>query len=265
MPKRHYVPDFILRNFAGADKVLWIMNKRTGETWCKKPSDRCRQAGYDAFAQKNYNPNDVEEALTELESEAAPIVEQIVECARRGRTAAFDKAEKDRLCAFLLVQILRIPRMKDYAMNGNWEFPEVSQVFWQMLKNVSTHDMPAGLEADVANADVKAHEHLDYIMWKRMTAMIIDVTRISPVVDGGFLICDEPCLLKGWLLQSGDRVVMPLARDVCLQLSRPEDAAGELEICGPGFVNELNLQTLEKSQQFIAGPNRACLERLMAG
>lgn len=262
MAKNHYVPDFILRNFADTDSALWIMSKQTGHIWCKKPADKRKQAGYDAFAENNYNPDDVEEAFTEVESEAGPIIKEIIRSARKFRMPVLDQVEKEWLCAFLLVQILRVPRIKDFMTNSIPEFPEAEKVFWRVFKSLSAHEMPGGLEPVVSDPDVMEHEHLDYIMWKRMTNMKIDVLRIGNVVDVSFVIGDEPCLLKGWLLKPDERVVMPIARDVYLQLSRPEDFAGQVEMCGPSLVNALNLQIFEKSQRYIAGPNRECLERL---
>ena len=80
----------------------------------RKPSNKKRQSGYDAFAENDYNPNDIERLLSRLERETAPIIQEFIEKAKKRSVAILDRHEKEVLCTFLLVQTLRIPRVKNF-------------------------------------------------------------------------------------------------------------------------------------------------------
>ena len=262
MSLNHYVSDFLLRNFSDSCGLLWILDKNTGKVWCKKASLKTRQSGYDAFAENGYNPVGVEDLLTKLETETAPIIKKIIADADKHKAVILSHHEKEWLCAFLLVQILRIPRVKNFATNRDWNVPQGRQLLWYMLKNICKHDLPSGLEVDIANPELKEHEHLDLIVWKRMTDMVVDVVQIDAHASSRFVIGDEPCLLKGWLTKSRDLVVMPLSKYLFIQLSMPEDSVGEYAQCDNQFVDAFNAQTYEKAQRFIAGCDRHCLTAL---
>ena len=262
MSLNHYVPDFILRDFADSQEILWILDKRTRKIWPKKPSEKIRQSGYAAFAENDYNPNDVEKLLSQLEGEAAPIIRNIVESARCRKVAVLDHLEKELLCSFLLVQTLRIPRVRNFAVNRDWEVPQGRQLLWYMLRDICAHQLPDGLAAELCNPDLTEHEHLVVIVWKRMTNMIMDVLRIDDPNAPKFVIGDEPCLRKGWLVQSGDLVIMPLTADTYIQMSMVGDSIGEYSECSVQMVEALNAQTLEKSHRFVAGPSQLYLKRI---
>ncbi len=268
--KNHYIPDFILGNFAGDDEALRIMNKKTGRIWAKNPARKSRKnrrrGGYDAFAENSYHPATVEAALGKCESDAAPVIGKIIERARSGEAAELDCEEKERLCTFLLVQILRSPRMKDFALAHNGEFPESKEILWQMQLDLGRGENPAKADHEaLANVEhVRQHQDLDGIVLRRMTEMNIDVGIVSARDDASFVIGDEPCLLNGLLAKPGDIATMPLAKDVYVQLSRPEDSTGGLHKVSPEFVRALNAQAYGKAKRFVAGPDGASLESLKA-
>ena len=266
MAFRHYNPNFILRQFAGNDELLWVLDKLTGQIRPEKPSKIRTAKGwtlrYRALGENNYNPDRVEPALSRVESDAAPVIKKIIACARTGKAPAIHGREMERLCAFLLVQIIRSPRMKHYAMNNEWESPEDKELFWEMLLATSNGDWPSGLEAEVANASMRNHPHQDLILWRRMTGMRIDVGTICPEGAARFVIGDEPCLLNGWLVRSGDIVTMPLAKDAYIQLSRPEDSTGGVHTLIATDVEAHNMQSFGKARRFLAGPDPKCLRGL---
>lgn len=255
----HYVPNLILRNFADDDGVLWIMDKKQARCWLDKGGG----GTYDnAFAEHDYNPSSVEKVLNRIESKARWVVEKIIDLARCGMDPVVEPAEKGHLCTFLFVQALRIPRVKSWVMNEEWEFDGDKDILWQMFSDLSEDKYPGSLEAEKANANLTEHPHLEKIIWLRMMDMSMDVLRISSKTGAAFLISDEPCLMKRRLAHPGDRVIMPLAKDVCIQLSRPEDSSGGLHEIRGELVEELNVQSYTKARRFVAGPAQQCLGRV---
>ena len=259
----HYVPDFVIRNFADTNGVLWILDKTTSHIWCKKASVKSKGTGYDAFAEHAYNPITTEDQLAELERKTAPIIREIIENARTQTFSVLDQNDKEYLCAFLLVQTLRIPRVKDFATRRDWGYPQGRDLLWQMLKAICTKDLPNGLSVDIADPQLTEHPHFELIVWKRMTDMVLDVLCISDPTATNFVIGDEPCLRKGWLLQSDDCVVMPISKNVFIQFSFPEDSSGELSDCSLEMTNALNAQTFQNSQRFVAGSDPLYLKQLL--
>ena len=255
----HYVPSFILRNFAGDGGVLWVLDKESGNCYEKKGGKRQR---YEAFAERNYNPFSTEVVLSRIESNASSVVAKLLGSAQRGMEPALSHLEKAHLCTFLFVQALRIPRVKHWVMSDEWEYDGEKETLWQMFSSLSEDNYPAGLDADAANSDVIDHEHLEKIFWLRMMRMNLNVATIGQVSKGSLLVSDEPCLIRRSLVRSGDRVIMPLSRDVFLELSQPRDSPGGLHVLDEKRVQALNRQSYRKAKRFIAGPSSTCLERL---
>ena len=260
MTLRHYVPNFILRNFADDNGVLWVLDKETGKCFSDKGGDKRR---YRAFAERDYNPPHTESVLADIESSAAPVVERLIEHARCGMPPELDPASKGRLCTFLLIQSLRVPRVKNWVISEHWEYERDKELLWQIFSELRNADFPGGLEADAADSTIENHEQLEKIFWLRMMKMNIFVATLGGTRGYGLIVGDEPCLMRQYLVRSGDVVVMPLASDVWLELSRPEDLPGGLSKLDRAWTEALNLQTFEKARRFVAGSSEDCLRNLV--
>ena len=261
MTLRHYVPNFILRNFADDNDVLWVLDKETRMYFSDKGAANRR---YRAFAEHGYNPWNTESVLSDIESSAAPVIEQLIEHARCGLPPELDPTSKGRLCTFLLVQSLRIPRVKNWIMSKQWEYERDKQMLWQMFSELKNGNFPAGLEADAADPTVKDHDQLEKVFWLRMMEMNIFVATVGDRRGDGLIVGDEPCLMRRYLVRSGDVVVMPLASDVWLELSRPEDSPGGLGKLDRAWTHALNLQSYKKAHRFVAGTSEDCLREVVA-
>ena len=246
MSLNHYVPNFVLKNFADDTNGLWIMDKIQGRCF----RDKGGGDTYDnAFAEHCYNPSNIEEVLTRIESMASPIVKKIIDFARSGENIVVDSTEKGHLCTFLLVQVLRIPRVK----NMQWEFEGDIDVLWEMFVDLCENKYPVGLEVEKSNENLTEHRHFEKIIWLRMMEMSINIARVENSAGTALLIGDEPCLMKGFLVKQGDRLTMPLAKDVYIELSRPGESPGTWFELSKKDVQELNGQTYSKSHRFVAG------------
>ena len=250
MSLNHYVPNFVLKNFADDTNGLWIMNKIQGHFF----RDKGGGDTYDnAFAEHGYNPSDAESVLARIESMASPIVKKIIDLARAGKYAVLDSTEKGYLCTFLFVQALRIPRVKNWVMNKQWEFDGDKNTLWEMFSDLCENKYPVGLDAEKSNEDLTEHPHFEKIIWLRMMEMSINVMSIKKDTCNALLIGDEPCLMKGFLINKGDCLTMPLAKEVYIELLRPEESPGTWFELSEKDVQELNVQTYSKAHRFVAG------------
>lgn len=268
MPFQHYISNFTLRNFADEQDVLWIMDKHLGRLRSMRGSRDGAKPGpknqirYKAFGENRYNPDHVENALCKVESEAAGVIRDILDGARAGKPIILDHRGKFQLCAFLFAQIVRVPRMKQFAMQMGRQNSEAKRVYWEMFSNIGVGSVPTELDRAVADPSVTDHDCQDLILLRRMTLMQLDITKITSANHANFMIGDEPCLMNGFLARPGEIVTMPLAKDVTVQLSRPEDSAGGLHPCGAEFALAKNTETFKKANRFVAGPDPSALRRL---
>lgn len=254
MSLNHYVPSFILKNFENENGVLWVMDKKDGHCFSDK-GERNK-----AFAENNYNPDKVEDSLYQIESSASGIVKEILESARRDETPELNVSEKECLCNFLTVQILRVPRVKNWVMNKDWERPGDKEYLWRMCSELLDNIVIVDLKKAKVDVNLSEHPHLEKIICARMMDMNLNVLRIRQDLDMAFLISDEPCLMKGMLATSGDCVTMPLAKDVFIELSRPEDSPGGMHDASTAWIEELNLQSYVKADRLVAGSSREYLK-----
>ena len=234
--KQHYVPNFVLRNFASADKTLWIMDKTTEKIWSKRGREEDR---YDAFAENEYLPEDVDNAFWEPEEKAAQVVSTILGSARAGEPPCIDTGDKEHLCHFLLGQILRVPRVKRFSED---------------LHAGAYHTM---LEDDPARDPDDEHPQREF--YRRVLGPQVAIGGGEPGTATPLLVSDEPCYA------TETKVVMRIAKDTCLQLSQPAAFGGGYHRLHPDYVAALNRETWDNAHRFIAGPAREPIQHLAAG
>ena len=256
MSLNHYVPNLIVKNFADDTNTLWVIDKRNGSCFPIKS----RRARYDkAFAEHGYHSSDVEEVLAKIESKATFVVKKIIDSARSDGYSILGGTEKGYLCTFLFVQSLRIPRVKNWVMNTQWEFEGDKELLWQMFKDLSEDKYLVDLEAEKSNAEITGHTHLEKIIWLRMMDMNMSVGTLKADVCAALLIGDAPCLMNGFLANQGDLLSMPLAKDVYIELWRPEDSSGGRYELSNNDVQDLNIQTYSIASRFVAGDSKDLL------
>ena len=230
--KQHYVPNFILRNFASRDRTLWILDKSTGNCWSKKGGKRNR---YDDFVQNNYLPQAVDDTLGLRERAAAPIIMSILTEARSGVASSLSHTDKKDLCRFLVNQILRGPRVKKLAEDLD------PQSYHSMIQDV----LDAARDSDFPERD----------LFQKMMYMQLVPAVVAANTNSLLVISDEPC----WF--NDDVVVMRIAKDVIIQLHTGGSGSSAQQL-DSNWVTNLNRESINKADRFIAGPNRATLQTL---
>ena len=269
MPKHHYNANFNVRRFADAEGTLWVLDKDSGRTW---PRVGGRQDRYDAFAEKGYNTvidargerdDSVENFYTAVESNAAPVIDTIIELARAGLVAPLNAVKHEDLCRFLWAQYVRSPverlatledgtarRAMDEAVR------DTCSKFGIPLQLIAAL-LPKDLSEMMNDAIVKAPtapEEPDSAV-AHMRRMAVDVLRVVPSTNAEFITSDRSCLVEP-ILRPGGSVLTPVAKDIAIQLSRPEKSSGNLVRVGRETVDRINEQIYGAALRFVAGPSR---------
>ena len=235
---QHYVPNFVLKNFAGDDSTLWVLDKEEGRISCIEGKEDPPR--YDAFTANEYLPGSVDDSFGVKESKAAQVITKIIKQARNGDVPNLGPRQMKILCHFLLLQITRVPRVKEFS-----------------------EDLSASLYHEMLVDDVEGDEgvaHPNRALFNRMRDLDLGVV-VAP--DPGvlsLLVGDEPCMCKGELTRPGDLVTMRIAKDVLLQLRHPDDDGGWHFVAEDEFVRALNVEAFNTATRFLAGPDRAQVE-----
>ena len=276
MPKHHYNPNFILRNFADSSSTLWVLDKQAARCWAKKGGS----GRYDAFAENGYNttrdaqgsPDDsVEHFYTEIETRAAPVVDRVVALVEAGLCPPINQIDKEHLARLVWAQYVRSPFERAATQRDRIARRAMYQAVLDTcvdkgIPPALIHDfLPKSLEQMMEDAIVKAPtapEERDGAV-VHMRQMAVDFLRIPAAVHAHFVTSDRPCLVKP-ILQRGGNVFLPLASNVAIQLSRPEDASPAPIEVGRTTVRRINGSIFNAALRYVAGPSRPHLLDLLA-
>ena len=117
-PKRHhYIAQMHSKRFADPDGVLYVFDRRFPHKDIQKRTPRNLFAEGDLYTQVGGDgTKDVSvetEFLARLESEASPVIEKIVNAARRGHPPNLSSVEKDIWVEFSYIQFKRVPETRE--------------------------------------------------------------------------------------------------------------------------------------------------------
>lgn len=122
--RHHYVPEMILRRFAGPDLHLWSFDKRhPGYGIERKPIARLFREWdlYTSVDAAGGRDRSAETRLSVMESRASPVLDRIVAEARQGRLATVSNADREALADILVAQIRRSPDAFN-SITAKWDF-----------------------------------------------------------------------------------------------------------------------------------------------
>ena len=88
-----------------------------------------------------------------------------------------------------------------------------------------------------------------------MRRMAVDLLQIPPTVDANFVTSDRPCLVEP-ILHGGGNVLMPLAKNVAIQLSRPENSSPTPIRISRTTVRRINRRLFGAALRDVAGSSR---------
>ncbi|EOC5443610.1 DUF4238 domain-containing protein [Vibrio parahaemolyticus] len=131
--KQHYVPQFLLRNFAlGKKKRVHVYDLKAGKSFVS----HVRDIGHENnFYHHPYNGNEMEHALSELEAEVAPIIDGVL---ATSSIAHLSEEDQGILARFTIIQMMRVNAFRE-------DLTEISDL---ILERFSDEDVVRGSQAD---------------------------------------------------------------------------------------------------------------------
>lgn len=266
-PKRHhYIPQFIIRNFAGDQGKVWVYNKNDRKIFASKPSNvfvvRNLYRQYDP-ERRQYHVTP-EERLAEMESDAAPILRSIVENVRQNKRPDLSADLYERWMRFWISLLYRNFRVQQISREAIEERlcranPQVRsersglimpyQVYkkqhpeeHEMIYKEGLADMVAGIdpiwEQDIERRLRETHCVFAYIPQPSDKQFVLgnSIAILLPEVgkNSGSFLPITPDIAIVYMYQPGDIDIYPLTGDVEHEPDR------------------INQDTFQKSNQIIS-------------
>ena len=120
----HYIPQLLARRFTDDRGKLHCFRKgATSEIFCTTPEKVFRKKDlHTTYNKQGEKDNSVETTLSKIESDAAPVIEKIVNAVRNRYQLSLTKIEKEAWDKFLCCQAGRLPEALEMLENSRDEF-----------------------------------------------------------------------------------------------------------------------------------------------
>ena len=158
-PKNHhYIPQMLLKRFTNQEGKLYVYDRCHPEKGIQKKDPKKTFVRRHLYTQvKEDGTRDVEvetEYLAPLESRVSPVIEKIINAARRGDPPDLSPVEKDILMKFFFIQFARVPDTQDRATD------EVRQMILARIDFAGQSRPLNDLELSVQNSSEAMERHL---------------------------------------------------------------------------------------------------------
>lgn len=268
IPKRHhFVPRFILANFAGGDGKLWVRSLVSGSAW-SATSENVYVEGhrYSTIESDGSRDGALETSYSELEGAAKPVVDKLISAARIGAPPVLDGDERAIWNEFFYHQLKRVPAMtKAVAAKEGWT--ERLEAVIDGLESRGIHPSPellaelrspAGLAAMTQNATVLAlSKPPAELVQSMLNASKIEVA--FTVAGKAFLIGDRPIANAAAGVASGAPLWFPIAPDVAVRpIFDPQPEGHSAVAMGANQVASINAAIAAQCDQ-VASCSKALL------
>ncbi len=284
-PKRqHYVPRFLIKNFLTQDGHIWVGDREEGSVFCTGPDrvfvDSEQYTTYGLGPDAEEKDYDYEEAISRLESEAAPVVAEIVNRARSRRPPRLSARQICTFQRFVFLQSRRTGESRRRVSSRR----DPDEVFFEAAASVFVghgHDPPPkdvllaepgvrefakrilhNVDAQFSAGDHPglAEEEAKFCQKTGLCVAAIDLQRRSFILGSHGLTIRETTLGSKWLRGS----LLPVAHDVIVQVS---PFAGQVSfLCldegSDCLIRDINRTTALQSR-WIAGKSERLIRSLV--
>ncbi|MFO0822820.1 MAG: DUF4238 domain-containing protein [Gemmataceae bacterium] len=107
---QHYVPQFLLRNFAGKKGQLAVFDKATGRSFPTSPRGIAAEAWFYDYVDEKGDPQSLEHELSKLEGGMSGIISRIIE---QKSLSQLTNDERSGLAFFAALQQLRVKALRE--------------------------------------------------------------------------------------------------------------------------------------------------------
>lgn len=266
----HYIPRMILRNFTDGKGRLHCFHKPSGRGFCATPENVLAETHLYTRQDGNGTKDvSVEKELSRMEGRVQPVVEKILNAARKGEKPALTPSEKSTWDEYFCSQLRRLPVARASLPDGEL-VDEHLEMFERNRRPLGPAERekfsdPALRKELIDNAWIKTvadtqGELLEVLHNKGLAIAIIGNARKSFVTGNSPTIRIAPSGRTDLRLPEVE-LLFPLAHDVVIT---PGLSAGSEELVvldDIGYIRQLNEEILGNSD-IIVGRSRTLIESL---
>lgn len=284
-PKRqHFIPKMLLSNFCDDDGYLWVGDKSKNRVW-RSGSDNAfvitdlyTKVSIEAESgNSNHKSYEYEEALGRIESEAAPVIKDVIEKVRNKKVPEIALEDEIALKRFIFSMARRTPESQKRLASTE----DFANIFYKVAKeHAIAHSQPLP-DQDALSEDlrfIRLVKHAKHNVDARFAAgeddrMHAEEGKFCSETGLGFLLIDVPKrsfaigshgITIHKLGQDGAQSYFPISHDICVMAAPFPDRATLylLDDRGKWLIKKINNSTATQSQQ-IASCSEALIYSLM--
>ncbi|WP_291842866.1 DUF4238 domain-containing protein [Maricaulis sp.] len=259
-PKRHhFVPQFVIRNFARSDGRVWYLERARADRRAelRSPSGVFWQRHLYSYRDgENLRDPAVERAYGQAESEWAPLIDRAVRDLRAGRAPLFTGPERRSLEGFFYHQFMRVPyqlnrvkceeieRLDDALLDGSVPEESVEGVRLELLDVLDNALIDTLVKGSDNIAEVFARKDLFFAVLanSKKSFVLGDVPigrfrqRVASVPDASLPLWDASVEMS-----------MPIAPDIAIGLCGDGGGYKVFGVKDDSDVRAVNVATMRRS------------------
>ena len=265
--RSHYIPQFVIKEFAGKDGNVAIYDNNTSRVRRDSPDN--------VFVIKDWYSDEIENKLAAIEGKISPVVRAVLKACREGASLTVAaKAVLNCFRYFLLIQLLRTPHAKRISIAGIG----TSEELYEKLENVG-FDMSKRNLQNIKDIEKQARTDAERTrrskLWSRIVedfltnpsnvmprvvkaierkGVLLAQTKASSFVLGD---CGAVSTAGGGvdLTHPSREIYFPLSPDIAVSLGGDKDQIMQLTI-DTSVVRKANLSTMRNSEYVISRSQR---------
>ncbi|MEM8588082.1 MAG: DUF4238 domain-containing protein [Pseudomonadota bacterium] len=273
--RHHYIPRMLLKRFVNSQNRLFAYNKSD------QSSNIIEATPENLFVKKNFYNfvkedgeviSDLEEAFSEIESKADPIIDTIVSDTRCNRPLSIPDRDREVLVFFFYLQQKRTPDFVSQSVRHidyDQYFRNLIEEFKRDVRPLNRSEKQLVADPDFQkriqrNSIVQSIARLNPRILNRLNEMTLFAAK--PQGDRkSFVIGGNPFVRFGLpesshLDHPDTKILLPIASDVSLVASS-EEISGPPALLPDGQVRLINMKILKQSRM-IAGRSRQLITSL---
>ncbi|WP_082485761.1 DUF4238 domain-containing protein [Acidovorax sp. Leaf84] len=236
----HYVPQLLLKNFSSNKGRLHVFDKLNTRPFPENQKNIASENYFYNFSEDGIN-HSMEEWLSQLETKAAPIIDEIVSSKNLN---SINSATKSELSFFFAVQMARtkmpqekikrlVKRFRELLTENGQEISNLDEKLKDFVTEPTENDLKAGT-AKAIRVDAPMYApYLENKIW-----MLIERSQETPFIIGDHPVARKNEIDKDWsdfpgLMKIGVEFYIPLSPDLCLAMWCPSIVQGVINQFAP--------------------------------
>ena len=263
--KQHYVPQFIMRNFADENGLLCIIDKQSSPIRAITSKATAILFEKDMYETKNldgsyFDRNVIENKFAQIEGHIANVLQEVDSNLSNRQTLSLD--EEVAFALFIALQLVRLPMVREIINNspkGQFTSDVDKEIYDKATYRMMLQSRESGFEylkenglvlSEDAKEQLKGQSLLEYTASFILSKCVIYV--LTAPNDDPYVLSDMPVLIDSF---SDAKYVFPVAPRIAICCCLSEEASksefGGFVQAQSEWIEKINKQLCNKANRWI--------------